>query len=158
MQRKIAIGVFIILAVSIIVLIAHKNPLFVKKSQVSDHTNSIKTQTVSLPVAFDSSNVNNVWISYVFRGPVKEFGPTSENEKIYRLVIGTNNKSIPALLTNEKTLAFKVIDNALVPAVLTDIIVGLQVDVSASYNVARNSWSVGRIVILPDQVTQHIGD
>lgn len=157
MQRKIAIGIFIVLFLSILAIIFHKKFINSNPTNTEKAANLDQDKTLILPVPFKSSNVLNTWVAYAFRGPVKEFGKSTVDENSFRLVMDTDNKSIPVFLTNDRTLVFKVVDGKQIPADFSDIQVGQQVDVYTSYS-SNNSWSVGRIIILPDQTTTHQGD
>lgn len=153
MSRNIAIAAFFILVFSLAAVVI-KDTFLPLYSPVNKTAAVPDKNVITLPVPLDSQNVIDAWLSYVFRGSIREFVRGDESGSTYRLVLQTENKAIPALTVRERTPVFRVVDNQQEPAALSDLTESVQVDVITNYVFKADQWNVARIIILPEQAQQ----
>ncbi len=158
MRRKLAIALFLILVFSIIAIVFKKESIGQKSTETESEFTASDNDKLSLPIPQRSDSVLNTWIAYVFRAPIKELNKRDENRPNYTLILETENKTIPPLFLSERVAVFKVVDEQQINMSIDELQKGTVVDVFASYNIDNNSWSVGRIIIPPEEVPQNIQD
>lgn len=153
MSRNIAIAAFFILVFSLAAVVV-KNISLPVYSPVSKATTAPEKNVITLPIPLESQNVIDTWLSYVFRGSIREFVRSDESGSSYRLILQTENKVIPTLTVRERTPVFRIVDNQQIPAALSDLTESVQVDVITNYVLKTGQWNVARIIILPEQTQQ----
>lgn len=118
---------------------------FLKKVPITADVD--KAGKIELPVSLNNRNVNNVYLTYTFFGPIKEVKKLPDGTEI---ILETSEKDLPQFIITQKDVKiFKVGQGTnITPAGIDDLRKGAHVSISTTYDLKTHLWITRSVHII----------